>query len=47
MDMCEMSLDQTGLIRKKGAEILAHQFEHEWYRHGGPNYLIDAGHARL
>ena len=39
MDMCELSLDQTGLARKKGAEILAESFDSEWNSQGGQRYL--------
>ncbi|XP_073943299.1 myosin heavy chain 95F jaguar [Choristoneura fumiferana] len=35
MQMCELSLDETGLTRKRGAEILEHEFEREWARHDG------------
>ncbi|XP_038222882.1 myosin heavy chain 95F isoform X2 [Zerene cesonia] len=38
MQMCELSLDETGLTRKRGAEVLEHEFEREWARHGGPPY---------
>ncbi|CAH0703032.1 unnamed protein product [Spodoptera exigua] len=38
MQMCELSLEETGLTRKRGAEILEHEFEREWARHGGPPY---------
>lgn len=39
MKMCEMTLDQTGLTRKQGAEITEHEFDAEWGRHGGTMYL--------
>lgn len=39
MKMCEMSLEETGLTRKRGAEILAKDFEEEWEKHGGSKYL--------
>ncbi|XP_048478867.1 myosin heavy chain 95F isoform X3 [Plutella xylostella] len=39
MQMCELSLDETGLTRKRGAEILEHEFEREWTAHGGPTYV--------
>ncbi|CAG9132124.1 unnamed protein product [Plutella xylostella] len=39
MQMCELSLDETGLTRKRGAEILEHEFEREWTAHGGPAYV--------
>ncbi|XP_065339077.1 myosin heavy chain 95F isoform X1 [Cloeon dipterum] len=38
MQMCELSLDETGLTRKRGAEILEHEFNREWEKHGGPKY---------
>ncbi|CAK1599071.1 unnamed protein product [Parnassius mnemosyne] len=38
MQMCELSLEETGLTRKRGAEILQHEFEREWARHHGPPY---------
>ncbi|XP_066985117.1 myosin heavy chain 95F isoform X5 [Macrobrachium rosenbergii] len=38
MQMCELSLEETGLTRKRGAEILDHEFEKEWSRHGGKPY---------
>ncbi len=39
MNMCELSLDETGLASKKGAEILEHDFEQEWIKNGGREYL--------
>ena len=39
MNMCELSLDETGLPSKKGAEILEKDFEQEWNKHGGKEYL--------
>lgn len=38
MQMCELSLEETGLTRKRGAEILEHEYEKEWCRHGGRPY---------
>ncbi|KAI5646558.1 myosin VI cargo binding domain-containing protein [Phthorimaea operculella] len=38
MQMCELSLEETGLTRKRGAEILEHEFEREWSAHGGAIY---------
>lgn len=38
MQMCEMSLEETGLTRKRGAEILEHEFEKEWSGNGGHPY---------
>ena len=31
--MCELSLNETGLTRKRGAEILQAEFEKEWNKH--------------
>lgn len=39
MQMCELSLDETGLTRKRGAEILEKEFEEEWAKYGGAKYL--------
>lgn len=39
MQMCELSLEETGLTRKRGAEILEHEFGREWERHGGKPYI--------
>jgi myosin-6 len=38
MEMCELSLDETGLARKRGAEILPREFESEWKQCGGKPY---------
>jgi myosin-6 len=38
MEMCELSLDETGLSRKRGAEILPREFEDEWRSSGGKPY---------
>lgn len=42
LEMCELSLDETGLSRKRGAEILPRQFEEIWERCGGVQYLRSA-----
>lgn len=42
MEMCELSLEETGLTRKRGAEILPRQFEEVWERCGGIQYLRHA-----
>ncbi|XP_054269239.1 myosin heavy chain 95F isoform X2 [Macrosteles quadrilineatus] len=42
MQMCELSLEETGLTRKRGAEILEHEFAREWERHGGKPYTRPA-----
>lgn len=39
MKMCELSLEETGLTRKRGAEILESQFEEEWAKYGGLKIL--------
>lgn len=39
MKMCELSLEETGLTRKRGAEILESQFEEEWVKYGGLKIL--------
>lgn len=46
MQMCELSLDETGLTRKRGAEIVDSEFEKEWKRHGGPPYSRPGGPNR-
>ncbi|XP_035919451.1 myosin heavy chain 95F isoform X2 [Anopheles stephensi] len=38
MQMCELSLEETALTRKRGAEILEHEFNREWEQHGGKPY---------
>uniref|UniRef100_A0A6G1S8K6 Myosin heavy chain 95F n=1 Tax=Aceria tosichella TaxID=561515 RepID=A0A6G1S8K6_9ACAR len=38
IDMCELSLNETRLTSKRGAEILAAEFEAEWRKHGGEPY---------
>ncbi|CAG9853814.1 unnamed protein product [Phyllotreta striolata] len=34
MQMCELSLEETGLTRKRGAEILENEFNKEWEKNG-------------
>ncbi|XP_016093062.1 unconventional myosin-VI [Sinocyclocheilus grahami] len=46
MEMCELSLEETGLTRKRGAEILPRQFEEIWERCGGIQYLKNAIESR-
>ncbi|XP_068565215.1 unconventional myosin-VI-like isoform X5 [Cebidichthys violaceus] len=46
MEMCELSLEETGLSRKRGAEILPRQFEEIWDRCGGTLYLRTAIESR-
>mmetsp|Transcript_20494 Transcript_20494/g.53304 ORF Transcript_20494/g.53304 Transcript_20494/m.53304 type:complete len:1225 (+) Transcript_20494:39-3713(+) len=38
MEMCELSLEETGLTRKRGAEILPREFEDEWQKCGGTSW---------
>ncbi|XP_071051192.1 myosin heavy chain 95F isoform X2 [Onthophagus taurus] len=38
MQMCELSLDETGLTRKQGNEILENEFNREWEKNGGRPY---------
>ena len=44
MKMCELSLEETGLTRKRGAEILATEFENEWAKNGGRELLEQVKH---
>lgn len=46
MKMCELSLEDTGLNRKKGAEILEEEFEREWMKHGGKPYICASKRAK-
>lgn len=39
LNMCELNLEETGLTKKKGAEILGREFEQEWSKCGGSEYL--------
>lgn len=41
MHMCELSLEETGLTYKQGAEILESEFEAIWNKNGGAKYLSD------
>jgi myosin-6 len=41
MHMCELSLEETGLTYKQGAEILESDFEAIWNNNGGVKYLSD------
>ncbi|XP_077973488.1 unconventional myosin-VI-like [Styela clava] len=40
--ICELTLEETGLAKKKGAEILQHEFEQVWASSGGREYLLRA-----
>uniref|UniRef100_A0A674BTV6 Unconventional myosin-VI n=1 Tax=Salmo trutta TaxID=8032 RepID=A0A674BTV6_SALTR len=46
MEMCELSLEETGLTTKRGAEILPRQFEEIWERCNGIMYLRSAIESR-
>jgi len=46
MQMCELSLEETGLTRKRGAEILEHEFNKEWEKHGGRPYIRNVDRAK-
>ncbi|XP_049982352.1 unconventional myosin-VI isoform X3 [Alexandromys fortis] len=46
VEMCELNLEETGLTRKRGAEILPRQFEEIWERCGGIQYLQSAIESR-
>lgn len=39
IDMCELSLQETRLTSKRGAEILPQEFEEEWTKYGGKAYV--------
>lgn len=41
--MCKLSLNEIGLTRKCGAEILENEFIEEWYTHGGAAYVKSIG----
>ncbi|XP_066252455.1 myosin heavy chain 95F isoform X2 [Euwallacea similis] len=42
MQMCELSLEETGLTRKRGAEILENEFNKDWEKNGGKSYVRPA-----
>lgn len=39
INMCELNLEETGMSKKKGAEILGREFEQEWNKGGGSDYM--------
>lgn len=39
MLMCELSLEETRLTSKRGAEILPEEFEKEWHKYNGKPYV--------
>ncbi|XP_030850695.1 unconventional myosin-VI-like isoform X1 [Strongylocentrotus purpuratus] len=41
-NMCEMSLEETGLTRRPNAEIVEREFEEPWKRSGGQQYHMAA-----
>ena len=38
MQMCALSLEETGLTQKQGAEILEEEFNGMWTKYGGKPY---------
>jgi len=46
MQMCELSLEETGLTRKRGAEILDADFNKEWERWGGKAFTAPSQRAK-
>ncbi|XP_071818776.1 unconventional myosin-VI-like isoform X2 [Apostichopus japonicus] len=42
LNMCEMTLEATGLTRRANAEILEREFEEEWNKAGGSVYHLQA-----
>ena len=45
--MCELSLEETRLTSKRGAEILAQEFEAEWIKNGGQPYAKPGAEVKL
>lgn len=45
LEMCELSLDETGLALKRGAEILEQEFEEACVKYGGKAYK-DSGASK-
>lgn len=43
IEMCELSLRETRLTSKRGAEILPQEFEEEWAKHGGKPFARTGG----
>ena len=39
MQMCALNLEETGLTRKQGAEILEQEFNNTWLKYGGKPYV--------
>lgn len=46
MQMCALSLEETGLTRKQGPEILEVEFQREWERCGGKAYIRPVDHVK-
>lgn len=46
MQMCELSLEETGLARKRGAEILEAEFNKEWEKWGGKPFIPSTERAK-
>ena len=47
MKMCELSLTETGLTRRRGAEVLDYEFEQEWSKNGGKPYSKSIAQLKL
>lgn len=47
MQMCELSLEETRLTSKRGAEILAHEFDAEWAKNGGQPFVKPGAEVKL
>ena len=47
MKMCELSLTETGLTRRRGAEIFDYQFEQEWSKNGGKPYSKSSASTKI
>ena len=46
LEMCELSLDETRLGQKPGAEVLEKDFENIWVKHGGKTYIRPTQRAK-
>jgi myosin-6 len=46
LQMCQLSLDDTGLAGKRGAEILGREFEAKWKACGGKPYVHAENNAK-
>ena len=46
LEMCELSLDETRLAQKPGAEVLEKDFETVWLKYGGKTYTRPTQRAK-